>query len=91
MAKKKNSTAPGKGRIKGQGSRYDRIVVVGIVVALVAIGLMLWGPLKKFQFKGEKAAQQAQKKQRCGRNKPRTKDREKRKRRTRPKERKDRR
>ncbi len=50
MAKK---PLPAKGRSGGKGGRYDRIVVIGIIVALLAIGLILWGPLRKFQYKGE--------------------------------------
>jgi len=34
-------------RPKKKGSRYDRIVVWGIVVAVVAIALLLWGPFPK--------------------------------------------
>lgn len=61
MAKKKKQL-PAKGGSKS--NRYDRIVAIGIIVALAAIGLTLWGPLKKFQYKGEKVAQQqTQKKQ----------------------------
>ena len=62
MAKKKQ--LPAKGGSKGKSGRFDRIVVIGIIVALAAIGLILWGPLKKFQYKGEKAAQQQRRRNR---------------------------
>ncbi len=63
MAKKKpQQQLPAKGGGMG-GGRFDRIVTIGIVVALLVIGLILWGPLKKYQIKGGKDVQQAQKKQ----------------------------
>jgi polysaccharide deacetylase 2 family uncharacterized protein YibQ len=34
-------------RPKKKGNRYDRIVFWGIIVAVVAIGLLLWGPFHK--------------------------------------------
>ena len=52
MAKKKQ--LPAKGSSKGKGSRYDRIVLIGIVIALVTIALTLWGPLGKFTGQKEK-------------------------------------
>ncbi len=59
MAKKQ---LPAKGKSKGSGNRFDRFVTVGIVVAVIAIGLILWGPLKKFRISEEKKpAQQVQK------------------------------
>jgi len=48
MAKKQ---LPAKGRSSGKGGRYERIVVIGIIVALVAIVLTLWGPLRTFRTK----------------------------------------
>jgi hypothetical protein len=60
MAKKKQM--PAKRGSRGKSTRYDRIVLIGILVALVAIGLTLWGPLGKLQFKEEKGVRQAQKK-----------------------------
>jgi len=60
MAKKQ---LPAKGRSKRKGSRYDRNVAVGIVIVVVAIALILWGPLRKFRSPGEKkpaAVQQEQ-------------------------------
>jgi polysaccharide deacetylase 2 family uncharacterized protein YibQ len=51
MAKKK---LPAKGR-SGGGSRYDRFVTIGIVVAVILIPLILWGPLRKYRFGQEKA------------------------------------
>ncbi len=64
MAKKQ---LPAKGKSRGKGSRYDRFVVIGIIVAVLAIGLTLWGPLKKSRFPDEKhpakKAEKAQPKQ----------------------------
>ncbi len=44
---------------KGKGSTFDRIVVAGIVIALIAIVLTLWGPLRKFRVAEEKEADRA--------------------------------
>lgn len=63
MAKKQ---LPAKGRSGRKGSRYDRSIAVGIIIAVVAIALILWGPLRKFRFAGEKkpaARQTVQQKQ----------------------------
>jgi polysaccharide deacetylase 2 family uncharacterized protein YibQ len=51
MAKKK---LPAKGRSRGKGGGYDRTVIVGIIVALIAISLILWGPLRKYRIGEEK-------------------------------------
>ncbi len=51
MAKKQ---LPAKGGSRGKGSRYDRYVLIGIVVAVVVIALTLWGPLKKFRVAEDK-------------------------------------
>ncbi len=51
MAKKQ---LPAKGRSRRKGSRYDRTVAVGIIVVVVAIALILWGPLRKFRSPGGK-------------------------------------
>jgi polysaccharide deacetylase 2 family uncharacterized protein YibQ len=48
MAKK----SPSRG--KGNGGTFDRIVIAGIVIALIAIALTLWGPLRKFRVAEEK-------------------------------------
>lgn len=51
-----------QGRSRGKGSRYERIIVIGILIALVAIALTLWGPLRTFRPWSEKrSAQQARK------------------------------
>ncbi len=47
MAKK----LPAKG--KGKGNRFDRWIVAGIVVSLIAIALVLWGPLRSYRPRGE--------------------------------------
>lgn len=58
MAKK----LPSKGKSKGKGSKYDRWIVIGIVLTLVAIALSLWGPLRRFRISEEgKPAQQVKK------------------------------
>jgi len=50
MAKKPaNKPLAAKGRFGGKGGSFDRWMVVGIVVALIAIGLSLWGPLRKYR------------------------------------------
>lgn len=40
---------PAKGR-KGKGSRYERLVTIGILATLVAIVFALWGPLRKYRI-----------------------------------------
>jgi polysaccharide deacetylase 2 family uncharacterized protein YibQ len=74
MAKKK---LPAKGRSRGKGGRYDRAVIAGIIIALLAIALTLWGPLRKFHYLGEKrpAAQQARQQEPPAVGKPATKKR----------------
>ncbi len=70
MAKKQ---LPAKGRSRGKGSRYDRTVVIGIIIAVIAIALILWGPLRKFRFAGEEkpaARQQAVQKEPATPEKP---------------------
>ncbi len=63
MAKKPaKKQLPVKGRFGGKGGSFDRWVIVGIIVALIAIGLSLWGPLRKYRPGVEqKAAEQAKK------------------------------
>jgi polysaccharide deacetylase 2 family uncharacterized protein YibQ len=39
-----NKQRPAKRRTGGKGGRYDRVVLTGIIVALAAIALALWGP-----------------------------------------------
>ena len=46
MAKKQ---LPAKGR-KGKGSRYDRLVTIGILITLAAIVFALWGPLRNYRI-----------------------------------------
>ncbi len=54
---KKAKKQPAK---KGSGSHFDRWVVGGILVFLVLIALVLWGPLRKFRpLEVKKQAQQA--------------------------------
>jgi len=57
MAKKPAS------RGKGKGGTIDRIVIAGIVIALIAIVLTLWGPLRKFRVAEEKKPVEQTKKQ----------------------------
>lgn len=50
MAKKPaKKQLPAKGPFGGKGGSFDRWIIVGIVVALIAIGLSLWGPLRKYR------------------------------------------
>jgi polysaccharide deacetylase 2 family uncharacterized protein YibQ len=52
MAKKPaKKTLAAKG---GSGGNFDRWIIVGIIVALIAIGLSLWGPLRKYRPGTEK-------------------------------------
>jgi polysaccharide deacetylase 2 family uncharacterized protein YibQ len=54
---KKAKKRPAK---KGSGSHFDRWIVSGILIFLVLIGLVLWGPLRKFRpLEVKKQAQQA--------------------------------
>jgi len=57
MAKK----PPSRG--KGKGGTIDRIVIAGIVIALIAIVLTLWGPLRKFRVAEENKPVEQTKKQ----------------------------
>jgi len=50
MAKKPQS----RGRKKGKGVKFEQVVVTGIVIALVAIMLTLWGPLRKYRLSEKK-------------------------------------
>jgi uncharacterized protein len=52
MAKKRSP----KRRSSGKGNRTDQYIVAGIVIALIAIMLTLWGPLRKFRPSEEKKA-----------------------------------
>jgi polysaccharide deacetylase 2 family uncharacterized protein YibQ len=55
MAKKQR---PAKGRSRGRGNRYDRVILGAIIIALIAIALTLWGPLSRFESgKEEKPGQ----------------------------------
>lgn len=47
MAKK----PPSRG--KGKGGTFDRFVIAGIIIALIAIMLTLWGPLRKYRLAEE--------------------------------------
>ena len=51
-----------KGRFGGSGGNFDRWIIVGIIVALIAIGLSLWGPLRKYRPGVEKKAVEQTKK-----------------------------
>jgi len=63
MAKKPtNKQLPAKGRSGGKGGSFDRWVIVGIIVALIAIALSLWGPLRKYRPGTEKKAVEQTKK-----------------------------
>lgn len=63
MAKKPvKKQLPAKGRSGGKGGSFDRWIVVGIIVALLAIGLTLWGPLRKYRISPDKQTAQQSKK-----------------------------
>lgn len=71
MAKKQ---LPAKGRSGRKGSRYDRIVITGIIIALLAISLTLWGPLRKYRiFEEKKPARQAEQQEQATPEKPASK------------------
>ncbi len=63
MAKKPaKKQLPVKGRFGGKSGSFDRWVIVGIIVALIAIGLSLWGPLRKYRSGVEKKTAEQTKK-----------------------------
>lgn len=71
MAKKQ---LPAKGRSGRKGSRYDRIVITGIIIALLAISLTLWGPLRKYRiFEEKKPARQTMQQEQATPEKPASK------------------
>jgi polysaccharide deacetylase 2 family uncharacterized protein YibQ len=71
MAKKQ---LPAKRRSGRKGSRYDRIVITGIIIALLAISLTLWGPLRKYRiFEVKKPAPQAEQQEQATPGKPASK------------------
>jgi uncharacterized protein len=41
-------------RRKGKGNTFERYIIAGIVIALIAVCLTLWGPLRKFRVSEEK-------------------------------------
>lgn len=45
---------PAKRRSSGKGRRFDRYIIGGIIVALIAIVLALWGPLRQHRVAEEK-------------------------------------
>jgi hypothetical protein len=57
--------APAK-RPKKKGTRYDRIVLWGIVVSVIAIALILWGPFQKAKKPAARKPPVAGKKQEAG-------------------------
>ncbi len=71
MAKKQ---LPAKGRSRRKGSRYDRVVLAGIIIALLAISLTLWGPLRKYRpVEEKKPARQAVQQEQAAPEKPASK------------------
>jgi uncharacterized protein len=63
MAKKPaKKQLPAKGRFGGTGGSFDRWIIVGIIIALIAIGLSLWGPLRKYRPGVEKKTAEQTKK-----------------------------
>jgi len=47
---------------KGKGGKFDRFIIIGIIIAVLVIALTLWGPLRKFRVTEErKPPAQAQK------------------------------
>ena len=61
-------------RAKGKGGKFDRIVIVGIIIALLVIALTLWGPLRKFRVAEERKPAAQTKKQEPQQKKAGTKD-----------------
>jgi polysaccharide deacetylase 2 family uncharacterized protein YibQ len=56
MAKK----LPAKRKSSRKGHKFDRYIVAGIVIALIAIILTLWGPLRKFRHTDQKRITQSE-------------------------------
>lgn len=67
MAKKE---LPAKGKSRSKRSRYDRLVIAGIIIALIAIVLTLWGPLRKLKISEEKRPAQAKRLEPAGKKQP---------------------
>ncbi len=62
MAKKTKKQLPAKGKSGKGGGGSNRTIVIGIIVAVVVIGLILWGPLRKFRPGEERQPPQQAKK-----------------------------
>ena len=39
---------------KGKGGKFDRFIIIGIIIAVLVIALTLWGPLRKFRVTEER-------------------------------------
>jgi len=65
---------PAKRRSTRKGGRFDRYIIAGIVIALIAIVLMLWGPLRKHRIVEEKKQPAQAKKIEPEQTKPRQTD-----------------
>jgi polysaccharide deacetylase 2 family uncharacterized protein YibQ len=56
---------------KGSGNRFDRLIVSGILISLVIIAVVLWGPLRKFRpLEEKKQASQARQQESAAVTKP---------------------
>jgi polysaccharide deacetylase 2 family uncharacterized protein YibQ len=55
---------------RGKGGKFDRVVIIGIIIAVLVIALTLWGPLRKFRVAEERKPAVQTQKQELGKKKP---------------------
>jgi polysaccharide deacetylase 2 family uncharacterized protein YibQ len=60
---------------KGKGGKFDRNIIVGIIIAVLVIALTLWGPLRKFRVAEERKPAVQEQKQELVKKKTGKKDR----------------
>jgi uncharacterized protein len=59
---------------KGKGGKFDRFIIIGIIIAVLVIALTLWGPLRKFRVAEERKPPAQAQKQELVKKKTATKD-----------------